>query len=575
MSYPKSQLGKLHIKKADLLRELDAVLSAIEAGLVTTSGDGSIVNNAGDVRVGVLATDTQHGNRGGGLLHSTATTAISGFLSATDKTKLDTVVSVTNWTVTDWYIDGVIGNDTNSGTVVGSPLRTGAELLRRLGPYAIWGQNVTIHVLANGMIDPLILQGVLTVAGTHIDVVGTPTQVADAGTVVTYTGVDHATPLAPQISTSAIADFGVYVGSRLRITSGVRVGAISWIERANPGGAGVSIAQCSSFDLLDQTLASSFTKSTTPLLGDGVVIESLPPVPSVRLQLDGPLSTVTGAAWPQRQSSILSLDCPIVEVITAAVSPVYHSMVHGCKIGMTTENSTPFTFAPYYYKSGCAVVYAPPLTTTTLLMGTYRRCCFQGNTFSTSAMMGSTISESLFTQRLSIVYLGSLVGCQFFDITAHDCIMLNRYGKLVIQSGFSGARNSLRAIGIYNNSDFACSGTVNVSAIIGFARLQSTPVIELALSSYLIQPTVDFSQKGITPAMVAGSTTVTVPWYDSTTQQVTVSHAAFAGTPGILSVQQISNTQFTVTSSNALDTSTVRWQISPLGRNIFISTTLT
>jgi hypothetical protein len=65
---------------------------------------------------------------------------------------------------------------------------------------------------------------------------------------------------------------------------------------------------------------------------------------------------------------------------------------------------------------------------------------------------------------------------------------------------------------------------------------------------------------------------VTVPWYDNATQRVTVSHAAFAGTPGILSVQQISNTQFTITSSSALDTSTVNWTISALGRNIFIST---
>jgi hypothetical protein len=46
----------------------------------------------------------------------------------------------------------------------------------------------------------------------------------------------------------------------------------------------------------------------------------------------------------------------------------------------------------------------------------------------------------------------------------------------------------------------------------------------------------------------------------------------FSGTPGILSVQQISSTQFTITSSSTLDTSTVNWTISPLGRNIFIST---
>lgn len=51
--------------------------------------DGSIVVGSGTVRVGVLATDAQHGNRGGGSLHADATTIVSGFMSATDKAKLN------------------------------------------------------------------------------------------------------------------------------------------------------------------------------------------------------------------------------------------------------------------------------------------------------------------------------------------------------------------------------------------------------------------------------------------------------------------------------------------------------
>ncbi|MGB3988077.1 MAG: hypothetical protein WBK67_00035 [Minisyncoccales bacterium] len=101
-----------------------------------------------------------------------------------------------NWAVPDWYIDGVAGLDTNNGTTAATPLRTGAELLRRLGPYALWGQSVTVHVLVNGMVDALILRGVMLVAGTHLDIIGTPTQLADAGTVATYTGlVDILAPI--------------------------------------------------------------------------------------------------------------------------------------------------------------------------------------------------------------------------------------------------------------------------------------------------------------------------------------------------------------------------------------------
>lgn len=38
-----------------------------------------------------------------------------------------------NWAVTDWYLDGTTGLDTNDGITPATPLRTGQELTRRLG----------------------------------------------------------------------------------------------------------------------------------------------------------------------------------------------------------------------------------------------------------------------------------------------------------------------------------------------------------------------------------------------------------------------------------------------------------
>jgi hypothetical protein len=64
-------------------------LSADRTFDVVANADGSIVVNADDIQVGVLATDAQHGTRGGGTLHAEATTSVAGFLSAADKTKLD------------------------------------------------------------------------------------------------------------------------------------------------------------------------------------------------------------------------------------------------------------------------------------------------------------------------------------------------------------------------------------------------------------------------------------------------------------------------------------------------------
>lgn len=67
-------------------------LSANRTLDVVANADGSIVVNANDVQVGVLATDAQHGVRGGGTQHAAATTAVAGFMSAADKTKLDGLV---------------------------------------------------------------------------------------------------------------------------------------------------------------------------------------------------------------------------------------------------------------------------------------------------------------------------------------------------------------------------------------------------------------------------------------------------------------------------------------------------
>lgn len=62
--------------------------------VVGQNADGSIVVNADDIQVGVLATDVQHGNRGGGALHSAVIAAgAAGFMSGTDKSKLDGVAT--------------------------------------------------------------------------------------------------------------------------------------------------------------------------------------------------------------------------------------------------------------------------------------------------------------------------------------------------------------------------------------------------------------------------------------------------------------------------------------------------
>lgn len=65
-------------------------LSADRTFDVVANADGSIVVNANDVQVGVLASDAQHGTRGGGTQHAAAVANVSaGFISAVDQSKLD------------------------------------------------------------------------------------------------------------------------------------------------------------------------------------------------------------------------------------------------------------------------------------------------------------------------------------------------------------------------------------------------------------------------------------------------------------------------------------------------------
>lgn len=47
---------------------------------VAANADGSIVANADDIQVGILATDAQHGNRGGGGIHANADGSTAGFM---------------------------------------------------------------------------------------------------------------------------------------------------------------------------------------------------------------------------------------------------------------------------------------------------------------------------------------------------------------------------------------------------------------------------------------------------------------------------------------------------------------
>lgn len=115
-------------------------LSANRTFDVVANADGSMVINANDIQVGILATDAQHGNRGGGAVHALVVSGgAAGFISGANQAKLDgvgagaAIVTVTagagllnSGTATNPLID-VVAADT-SIVVTADAIQVGATL---------------------------------------------------------------------------------------------------------------------------------------------------------------------------------------------------------------------------------------------------------------------------------------------------------------------------------------------------------------------------------------------------------------------------------------------------------------
>lgn len=92
----------------------------------TANVDGSIVLTTGGpgaprIGIGVLASDAQHGVRGGGGIHALATTLVAGFLPITEKANLDGLVAGTTQG-SSFFGDGADGAVTLGAGAVTQPL---------------------------------------------------------------------------------------------------------------------------------------------------------------------------------------------------------------------------------------------------------------------------------------------------------------------------------------------------------------------------------------------------------------------------------------------------------------------
>ncbi len=127
---------------------------------VGANGDGSILANANDIQVGILATDAQHGVRGGGTQHAAANSGTAGFMSAADKVILDAATASAGASlIVKRGTDGAITVGTAGQTIelkpyaVTTTTATATEIIRR-AIVANESLEIDLTVIADWPTDP-------------------------------------------------------------------------------------------------------------------------------------------------------------------------------------------------------------------------------------------------------------------------------------------------------------------------------------------------------------------------------------------------------------------------------------
>ncbi len=180
---------------------------------VVANADGSIIANANDVQVGILATDAQHGVRGGGTQHANAIAAgAAGFMTGADKTKLDgvgagaTVASITPTapiTVGGTAAVPVVGIDAATGALPGSMSAadkaksdaahgTGAGVAKAFADtgYVVGADVSGVEVDTSGGIVEIVLPALATVPGTKVAIADALSNFATNKCTLTPDGVE-------------------------------------------------------------------------------------------------------------------------------------------------------------------------------------------------------------------------------------------------------------------------------------------------------------------------------------------------------------------------------------------------
>ena len=469
----------------------------------------------------------------------------------------------------NWYLNGITGDDTNDGITPATPLKHAAELSRRVGP--IWNISTitTVHVQASitDSIDAIVRRANLT---DRLDIIGTPV-VFNTNQISNYNAPLHSTETFCSFSAYGVVDWAPFLGARARLTRAVDPG-ITWIG-ATGSELGIATTLTPSWS---RVTAGGIATTTDPIIDDEYVLETLPVVPFIGIQISGP-NDVDHVNLTNR---MLTLD----SVRT----------LHGLKINCDTYEGNMWLAYGCAFGGDIAVVPGGELYSSGTVLG-----CYIGDTNTVQVLVNYNLSSCLVHTVLfggdvylygsgrlltnTLVQFGRIYIPQDTTATLGSVFQSNVttgiYG-VFLSPGSSLQLSSFTQLDVTdyglvvsaNSTIELTAGTVNLAGSVEMVRIVSPSLIfPLTWSEFTSSlPNLDFSKRG-TFTLVGGSQTVAVPGgYARLSQVIFPVQTLAGGTPGFVGVPDVSRTtgQFVAQSSSGTDTSTYSYVISPLGLNI-------
>jgi len=197
----------------------------------------------------------------------------------------------------EWYISPSTGSDDNDGATAATALATHAELMRRIGDAPI-DSSVTVYITEN--LDEDLYVRLQVTRNGFVRYVGTVSTLASG----TFTNVVNTTPAANQpgeVEDLALSgDWGPLglINKRIRTTGGTNPDSVTWLAKD----LGAKTARVGNWIIVPYTTPMNFVNPNTVAIGDPYVVEELPTIKSVTVDLFG---ISESGAFPESTSRIV------------------------------------------------------------------------------------------------------------------------------------------------------------------------------------------------------------------------------------------------------------------------------